>query len=269
MAVNLSQLIVGPLRVGIRNDAVRLVQEHLNEVLAGTPGFARLGPDGAFGGKTEAAVIRFQKARQLRADGVVGPITAKALGFTQYTSLQRLGAGAMQLAGVITGSLARLLPSPHVEPDPTHGMLAALAVHASVMRRAFAMLGGIPGASGAMGEIDQIVAALEQKLATARLQAFVGSSRTMAEAYANSTQGRLLALSRQLQALARQQAPSAATASSFGAFMVEHAKLMALHAQAMRAMQALSGPPPPQVADELLGIAAKVVRTADRLLPKF
>src|SRR6478672_10355650 len=101
MAVNLSQPIVGPLRVGIHNDAVRLVQERLNEVSAASPGVTRLGADGAFGGKTQAAVVRFQRARQLRADGVVGPITAKALGFTHYTSLQRIGAGAAQLASVI------------------------------------------------------------------------------------------------------------------------------------------------------------------------
>lgn len=268
MATNLNLPLMGPLRVGARGDAVRMVQERLNELMAGVPGAQRLGADGAFGNKTEDAVVRFQKTHHLRADGVVGPVTAKVLGFTQYTSLKRMAGGAIQLASVITGSIARLLPSPHVEPDPTHSMLAALAVHASVMRRAFSLLGTIPGAAGPMGELDQLARRLEEKLDAARFQAFVGSSRTVAEAYAASTQMQLLTLSRQLHALAKRNLPGAGAPSSLGLFAGEQAKLMALHAQAMKAMLALSGPQPPQLADELLRIAADVAKAANRLLPK-
>lgn len=269
MPANLNLPLVGPLRAGARGDAVRLVQERLNDLMAGVPGGQRLGADGAFGNKTEAAVVRFQSRHGLRADGVVGPITAKALGFSQYTSLKRMAGGALQLAAVITGSIARLLPSPHAEPDPTHSMLAALAVHASVMRRAFGLLGTLPGAAGPMGELDQLARGLEEKLATARFQAFVGSSRTMAEAYAASTQMQLLTLSGQLHALAKRQLPANAAPSPLVAFAVQHAQLIALHAHAMKAMQALSGPQPPQLADELLRIAADVAKTANRLLPKI
>lgn len=267
MATNLNLPLVGPLRAGARGDAVRVVQERLNELMAGVPGGQRLGADGAFGSKTEAAVLRFQKMHHLRADGVVGPITAKALGFTRYTSLQRMAGGALQLASVITGSIARLLPSPHADPDPTQGMLVALAVQAAVLRRAFALLGTLPGAAGPMLEIEQLAKGLEDKLAAARFKALVGSTRTMAEAYAASAQVRLLALSGQLHTLAKRNLPGAGAPSSFGAFAVEHARLLALHTKAMRALQAGSAPQPPQLADELLKIAADVARTANRLLP--
>ena len=58
----------------LQGDDVRAVQEALNQ-----DGFAN-GPDGVYGPLTEALVRKFQAAKQLRVDGVVGPSTRTALG---------------------------------------------------------------------------------------------------------------------------------------------------------------------------------------------
>lgn len=55
---------LGTLRQGSRGSGVLLVQRRL-----------RLDDDGSFGPKTKAAVKKFQKARRLKADGVVGENT--------------------------------------------------------------------------------------------------------------------------------------------------------------------------------------------------
>jgi hypothetical protein len=58
------------LRQGARGPFVMKVQAHLG-----------LTQDGAFGPKTKAAVEAFQHAHHLTADGVVGPLTWRALGY--------------------------------------------------------------------------------------------------------------------------------------------------------------------------------------------
>ncbi|SHJ69817.1 Putative peptidoglycan binding domain-containing protein [Roseomonas rosea] len=68
--------IVGMLRIGMEGEAVRRLQRALN-------GLGRRPPlvvDGDFGGVTQLAVQQFQAARGLQVDGVVGPVTARALG---------------------------------------------------------------------------------------------------------------------------------------------------------------------------------------------
>jgi peptidoglycan hydrolase-like protein with peptidoglycan-binding domain len=267
MGVNLSQPIVGPLRVGIRNDAVRVVQERLNEVLSGTPGNVRLGTDGAFGDKTRAAVVRFQRARQLRADGVVGPITAKALGFTHYTSLQRIGAGAAQLASVIGGSLARLVPSAHSEPDPAYDVLMAMTVQADVMRQVVA---GLTGATTARLELERIVAGLKRQLEGMRNQAFlVGAIHAFADAL--QMHNRLVALASQLQAIVRQQGarPGAAPERAVLEMLSMQTRLLAAQAAAFTGMQGMTMQRQVQAANEVLQIAARVASAARQMIPRF
>ena len=60
---------------GSRGDAVRKLQELLNK-----KGFDCGAVDGIFGSKTYAAVVAFQKANGLGADGIVGPLTWGKLG---------------------------------------------------------------------------------------------------------------------------------------------------------------------------------------------
>jgi peptidoglycan L-alanyl-D-glutamate endopeptidase CwlK len=66
------------LKEGSRGDDVLTLQRKLVE-----KGFSPGGLDGDFGPGTEAAVLAFQQGEGLLADGVVGPRTAAALGFTE------------------------------------------------------------------------------------------------------------------------------------------------------------------------------------------
>lgn len=293
MSVDLNQPLLGPFRVGQRGDGVRQVQQRLNEVLdppagsgifglgqmlGGVPGprFVRLVADGAFGAKTSAAVVRFQKARQLKPDGIVGPITARSLGFTHYTSLQRMGMGAMQLASTITGSLARLIPAPHSEPDLAYSALVALAVQADVMRRTVGVLGGLPGLDGMAGELEQIARGVQQRLASAQSQRFLANSAKQAQDYAQSAHGRLMLLSQQLRRQAQQQATPGSPLANVAQAAIRQAELLAHQAELLRALTALGNGPfgglgaigglqHQDPADGLLKIAAAFAKTASAL----
>lgn len=63
------------LRTGSRGDAVRKLQELLN-----AKGYTCGSVDGIFGSKTYAAVLAFQKANGLAADGIAGSLTWAKLG---------------------------------------------------------------------------------------------------------------------------------------------------------------------------------------------
>lgn len=73
------------LKLGMRNESVRAVQEMLNflgtHVAAGPPeeDFVELKMDGDYGKRTEAAVLDFQRDHGVLADGVVGPITLRLI----------------------------------------------------------------------------------------------------------------------------------------------------------------------------------------------
>ena len=73
-----SALIV-QVKQGSQGDAVRGVQEEFQfRNLSGDPSEG-LQVDGIFGSKTDAAVRDFQKALQITVDGIVGPVTWRAL----------------------------------------------------------------------------------------------------------------------------------------------------------------------------------------------
>ncbi|MGM0904680.1 MAG: peptidoglycan-binding protein [Bacillota bacterium] len=62
------------LKKGMKGAEVKKLQQVLTN-----KGYSTKGIDGVFGSNTEAAVKKFQKANKLKADGVVGPATKKAL----------------------------------------------------------------------------------------------------------------------------------------------------------------------------------------------
>ncbi|MCB2054717.1 MAG: peptidoglycan-binding protein [Geminicoccaceae bacterium] len=98
------------LRIGAAGETVRRLQ-----ALLAAKGFAPGAIDGAFGPATEAAVLGFQLARDLVPDGIVGPVTWRALGEATATLppvLDRLEVSlvARLFPSTDTGSIARNLP---------------------------------------------------------------------------------------------------------------------------------------------------------------
>ena len=68
------------LKVGSRGEDVRTLQQKLIEL-----GYLKGKADGIYGPLTRDAVIRFQKAKGLAADGIAGPQTLNALYGTNPT----------------------------------------------------------------------------------------------------------------------------------------------------------------------------------------
>ena len=90
------------LRTGSRGNEVRQVQQKLKRW-----GYYTGSIDGVFGSGTKKAVIAFQKKNGLKADGVVGAATYRALGMTDsYNALQNQSSSS---AGGYSGADVYLL----------------------------------------------------------------------------------------------------------------------------------------------------------------
>ena len=99
-----------------RGPAVQLLQLALNR-----SGFASLETDGVFGPATQAALTRFQAAQGLKADGVAGPLSHRALlpwytGFLRHRL--RPGESFWSLAQLYGSELdAILTANPGLDPE--------------------------------------------------------------------------------------------------------------------------------------------------------
>ena len=85
------------LRPGSTGSAVKAVQRRL-----------RVQATGYYGRQTEAAVKRFQRSRGLKADGIVGPATARALGVKLGSSSHATGGSAPGSNGSNTAQSKRV-----------------------------------------------------------------------------------------------------------------------------------------------------------------
>lgn len=80
------------LRVGSRGGTVASIQRIVGAY-----------PDGVFGPRTRAAVQRWQSANGLVADGIVGPLTSRAMGLTGSSSQASDTSGVLAYAQQYTG----------------------------------------------------------------------------------------------------------------------------------------------------------------------
>jgi N-acetylmuramoyl-L-alanine amidase len=94
---------------------IRVVQTRLAEL-----GYYNYKIDGIWGSRTRAAVIKFQKAKGLVADGIVGAKTEKALGITLGTQTKTLSSSELNL-------LARCVYA-EARGEPYAGQVAIAAV---------------------------------------------------------------------------------------------------------------------------------------------
>ena len=102
-------------KVGSRGQEVTQIQTKLTEL-----GYFSDKIDGIYGEKTKAAVIRFQKAKGLTADGIAGPKTLAALGLGTSQSNGQYSSSDIDL-------LARII-SAEARGEPYTGQVAVGAV---------------------------------------------------------------------------------------------------------------------------------------------
>lgn len=76
-----------PLRAGSRGNSVKRMQIYLHTLRVKYPSLPQIIPDGVFGSETRRAVIIFQKANDLTADGIIGRDTWDDIS-DQYYNLQ-------------------------------------------------------------------------------------------------------------------------------------------------------------------------------------
>ena len=122
----LSWLSLGAVAWGDRGSDVTKIQQKLRQY-----GYMTGAADGIFGQETYEAVVWFQRKNGLRADGVVGPATAAALGVS-------LSGAAQEAAAYHEGEVYTLARLVHAEArgEPYLGKVAVAAVVLNRVRSA-------------------------------------------------------------------------------------------------------------------------------------
>lgn len=96
------------VRKGSKGDAVKTLQEALN-----AHGYGPLTVDGIFGSGTQRAVLQFQQAQALTADGIVGPNTWQQLFLGESPAAELEPPRAVQLSGKQEELTELLVPGIH------------------------------------------------------------------------------------------------------------------------------------------------------------
>ena len=101
-------MALGDYAIGARGTGVSDLQKYLRDV-----GY-NVTVDGAFGGETRSAVIAFQRARRITADGIVGPQTLIELSKARAEGWRASSAGVASPtspAGTVMPAMDISLPS--------------------------------------------------------------------------------------------------------------------------------------------------------------
>lgn len=118
-------LLAAVLQQGSKSDEVKEVQRRLKNW-----GYYKGSVDGVFGAGTRSAVIAFQKKNGLKADGVVGAATYKALGMTKQYNLLTSGSSTGGVNGFSSSDVYLLARTIYAEGrgEPYTGQVAIGAV---------------------------------------------------------------------------------------------------------------------------------------------
>ena len=116
------------LKQGSKSDEVKEVQRRLKKW-----GYYKGSVDGVFGPSTKIAVISFQKKNGLKADGVVGKATYKALGMT--TSYNALVGGSLSGANGYSSSDLYLLAKTIYAEGRGEPYVGQVAIGAVILNR--------------------------------------------------------------------------------------------------------------------------------------
>ena len=146
------------LRKGDKNATVATLQEWLNELgfkhVDSSGEHKSLVVDGDFGSKTEEIVLAFQESEGLYTDGIVGPITFKALERAYYDAIVERDSPADSFASETQLSLERVLADKYDQGYGRFQVRNDVAEEYRKIRHEVLSQGGILTSSGGIRNLD-------------------------------------------------------------------------------------------------------------------